>query len=121
MFEIQLPDGFTQVKQICVQKEYWLGFSYNIEILSILQNSEGTLFLRRYTYCCDTGANGRPCTTIRDVCYKLDGTVPVSKMNEKNWKDYLSMDELLQPSVLLEDTGGTYVDQDALDFVKGNG
>ena len=118
MFEIQLPDGFIQVKQLCFHKEYWMGFSHNIEMLSIIQNSEGTLFLRKYTNCCDAGANGRPCTSIRDVCYKLDGMAHISGINEKNWDEYITIDELLHPSVIVEDTGGTYVDQNALDFVK---
>ena len=115
MFEIRLPDGFIQLKQICLRKEYWLGFSYNIEMLSILKNPEGAVFLRRYTNCCDAGANGRPCTSVRDVCYRLDHQEDISGINEKNWWKYVSDDE----PIILENTGGDYVDQSALDFVKG--
>ena len=115
MFEIRLPDGFIQLKQICLRKEYWLGFSYNIEMLSILKNSEGAVFLRRYMNCCDAGANGRPCTSVRDGCYRLDNQEDISGINEKNWWKYVSNGE---PRIL-ENTGGDYVDQSALDFVKG--
>ena len=120
MFEVKIPDGYIQVKQLCFHKEYWLGFSYNIKMLSIIQNSEGSWFLREYTNCCDAGANGRPCTSIRDVCYKIDKKADYFGINEKNWKEYISLDELLNPAVIFEETGGNYVDQSALDFVKGD-
>lgn len=71
MFEINLPEGFSHVKQIYLHKEYRLGFEYYIEVLSIVRNSEGALFVRQYTNDCSSGANGRPCTAIRDVCYTI--------------------------------------------------
>ena len=118
MFAIELPEGFTQVKQLCCNLKYELGFSYNIEILSIIQKDDGAMFLRRYTNSCDTGANGRPCTLIKDVGFRIDKTVPVSRIDKNNWDNFVSLDELLEPSLVIESTNGTYVDQKALDFVK---
>ncbi len=119
MFEIQLPDGFTHMKQVSIHIEYWKGFSYSIELLSIIQNAEGTLFLRKYTNSCDVGANGRPVTSIRDVCFKISGKVHISGINERNWRKFISDNEY-QPSVIIENAGGDYVDQKVLDYVKEN-
>ena len=120
MFEIKLPEGFTHVKQIRLHKKYCLGFSYLIDILCIIQNSEGTFYLRHYTNFCDSGANGRPLTSIRDVCYKIKNKAHIAQINENNWKKYILLDELLHPTVIFESIGGTYVDQQALDFVKAD-
>lgn len=117
-FKIKLPDGFIQVNQIFIHKEYLLGFSYEIEMLSIVRDSDGTLYLREYSNCCTSEANGRPSTTIRDVCYRLDSNVQISRINENNWKKYIPLDELLHPTIVFEDTNGTYVDQQALNFAK---
>ena len=39
-------------------------------------------------------------------------------IDENNWKKYISFDELPDPTVVFENTGGTYVDQQTLEFVK---
>lgn len=118
-FEIKLPDGFGQVKQICLHKEYWLGFSYKIEMLSIIRDAEGTYYLRKYTNTCDSGANGRPCTTIRDVCYKINKD-HISRINEKNWDKDIPLEQLLNPTIVFEHSNETYVDTQALNYVKEN-
>ena len=118
MFEIKLPDGFAQVKQICFHKENWRGFLYKMEMLSIIQDSDGTFYLRHYANRCDSEANGRPSTTIRDVCYKIERKTHISRINENNWKKYIPFEELLHPTVVIENTNEACVDQQALDFVK---
>ena len=117
-FTIKQPDGFIQVNQIYIHKEYLLGFSYEIEMLSIVRNSDGTLYLREYSNWCTSEANGKPSTTIRDVCYKLNSNDDISRINENNWKKYIPHDELLSPTFVFEETNGTYVDQQALNFAK---
>ena len=120
MFEIGLPNGFTQVKQLCFHKEYRQGFSYKIEMLSILQDSERTFYLRQYTNACTSEANGRPSTTIRDVCYRIEGKTQLSQINENNWEKHIPLEERLHPTVVIEDTNECCVDQQTLDFVKKN-
>ena len=118
MFEIKLPDRFTHVKQIGLRKEYCLGFEYFIEILSIVRGLDGALFVRQYTNQCYSGANGRPCTMIRDVCCTIRQNVSISGINENNWGEYIVPEEKYDPAVVIENTNGTYVDQEALAYAK---
>ena len=118
MFEIKLPDGFTHVKQICLHKEYGLGFEYYIEVLSIVRSPDGVLYVRQYINECYSGANGRPCTVIKDVCCTIRQNIDVSGINENNWEKYIVPEEKYYPAVVIENTGGTYVDQEALDYAK---
>ncbi len=118
MFEIKTPDGFICVKQLCCRIEYWRGFSYEIEMLSIIQDGEGNRYIREYSNRCDSGANGRPETTVKDYGYKTVKRARISRVNERDWKKHISPEESLNPSLVFESTSGAYVDQDVLDFVR---
>ena len=118
MFEIKTPDGFTHEKQLCCRTECGLGFSYDIEMISVIQDPEGNSYIREYSNCCDSGANGRPVTAVRDVGYKTERKDQIHHINAGNWKRCISLEELLHPSFVFENTGGYYVDQNVLDYVK---
>ena len=117
MFEIKCPDGVTEVKQVSRHLNHDRGICYSLEILSIVKDAQGILFLRRYTNCCDLGANGRPITTINDVCFRISGKAHIAGLNEDNWRKYTA-DKVYNPSIILENTSDCYVDPEIWNELK---
>ena len=57
-------------------------FEYSDNDISIVKDDTGKLYLRVYEKACTSEANGRPITTVSDICYPIEKD---EKVTSKNW------------------------------------
>ena len=109
----ELQIGFKLIKNIIKKIEYYNGFEYLIKLVDVVEDTENKTYLRVYSNYNSSEANGRPCTTERDEYYQIiDGEEIDADTYRKHIFPYV------KPTFTLNESNGTYVDSDALEFAK---
>ena len=103
-----LPSGYTLLRNISEETSCSGGFEYRITAVDLVCDAQCNQYQRRYKNACDSGENGRPCCTERDVLIRIpaDGVITASMR--------------LNPDIVLRDTSGNYVDTSALEYAKAH-
>ena len=67
------------------REEFGFGAEGERRIVSIVCDEEGKYYVRVYEERCATENNGRPVTTIKDMCYPIESPESVT---EENWQEF---------------------------------
>lgn len=108
-----LQVGFKLIKNITKKIEYYSGFEYVIKLVDVVADTENKTYIRVYSNYNSCEANGRPCTTEKDEYYQI---IDVEEINVDTYRKHIF--PYVKPTFTLNESNGTYVDNDALEFAK---